>query len=54
MKWKPGRPQILVAMGCITGIAMTAMLLFPAETVQIATLSITPLALLGMKLLEGE
>ena len=54
MKWKPGRPQILVAMGCITTVAMTAMLLFPAEVVQIATIAIAPLGMLGMKLLEGE
>lgn len=54
MKWKPGRPQILVAMGCITGIAVACMCLQPDMAKEIATLSITPLALLGMKLLEGE
>lgn len=54
MKWKPGRLQILAAMGCITAIAIVGMGLINGSAKEIALAAITPLALLGMKLLEGE
>lgn len=48
------RPQIMVAMLCLTAIGLTTILVAPEYIEVIAGGTVTGLGMLGMKLLEGE